>query len=72
MLTAVAGSLIPFQPSYRHIAVPLGSGLVFLVDLLIGQDIAPGFLKRFSLSSKAAMLEIRRPMSSVRTNSGAD
>jgi hypothetical protein len=39
--------LVPFQLSFRHVAVPLGSGLVYLIDFFFGIDIALNFITSF-------------------------
>ncbi len=38
---------IPFQLSFRHVPVPLGSGLVYLIDLFFWVDIVLNFLTSF-------------------------
>jgi hypothetical protein len=44
----VAGSLlIPFQLSFRHAALPLGSGIVYLIDLFFLADVALNFRTSF-------------------------
>jgi hypothetical protein len=39
--------LIPFQLSFRHVALPLGSGLVYLIDFFFGVDIILNFFTSF-------------------------
>ena len=48
LLLIVAGCLlIPFQLSFRHAALPLGSGLVYLIDVFFLVDIALNFFTSF-------------------------
>jgi hypothetical protein len=47
-LLIIAGCLlIPFQLSFRHAALPLGSGLVYLIDFFLGLDILLNFFTSF-------------------------
>jgi hypothetical protein len=48
LLLIIAGCLlIPFQLSFRHTALPLGSGLVYLIDVFFLVDIALNFCTSF-------------------------
>lgn len=39
--------LIPFQLSFRHVALTFGSGLVYLIDLFLGVDVILNFFTSF-------------------------
>jgi hypothetical protein len=47
LLIIVSCLLIPFQLSFRHVAVPLGSGLVYFIDVVFGVDILLNFFTTF-------------------------
>jgi len=39
--------LIPFQLSFRHVTLALGSGLVYLIDVFVGADVILNFFTSF-------------------------
>jgi hypothetical protein len=47
LLIVASCLLIPFQLSFRRVALPLGSGLVYLIDLFFGIDIILNFFTSF-------------------------
>lgn len=48
LLLIIAGCLlIPFQLSFRHVVLPLGSGIVYLIDFFFGIDIILNFFTSF-------------------------